>query len=138
MGERESGRQAALQMLYGLELQGRMAERLERHIADYWRELPAEPEGRAFAEELVRGVVARIDAIDAHIRRVSKNWRLERMTRVDRNVLRIGIYELLDEPATPREVIIDQAVELAKRFGAESSGQFVNGLLDRLADDLGR
>ncbi|HEY3236115.1 MAG TPA: transcription antitermination factor NusB, partial [Polyangiaceae bacterium] len=66
------------------------------------------------------------------------NWRLERMTRVDRNVLRIGAWELLSRSDVPRAVILDEAVELAKRYGTEESGAFVNGVLDRIADDCGR
>ena len=72
------------------------------------------------------------------VQRSSRNWRLERMARVDRNVLRLGTWELLYGEKVPRAVILDEAVELAKRFGSEDSGAFVNGVLDRVATDLGR
>jgi N utilization substance protein B len=122
-------------MLYALDAVG---DNPEQVIADYWREFPGDPEGRSFADELVRGVAAASEAIDEAIRTASKHWRIERMTRVDRNVLRLGVQELRSSPEVPRAVIIDEAVELAKRFGAEGSGVFVNGVLDRIAEELGR
>jgi len=111
---------------------------LDQLIADYWREVPGDPEGRAFADALVRAVAAHLEDIDERIRAASKHWRLERMARVDRNVLRIGVQELSGEDDVPRAVIIDEAVELAKRYGAQGSSVFVNGVLDRIADELGR
>jgi N utilization substance protein B len=111
---------------------------VEQVIRDFWRELPGDPEGRAYADETVRGVAARLADVDDRIRGASVNWRLERMTRVDRNVLRMGTWELLERRDVPRAVILDEAVEIAKRFGTELSGKFVNGVLDRIADDLGR
>ena len=107
-------------------------------IADFWREAPGDPEGRAYADELVRGVAANLERTDALIESASQNWRIERMSRVDRNVLRIGAWELSQHPEVPRAVILDEAVETAKRFGNEDSGAFVNGVLDRIADDCGR
>jgi len=125
-------------MLYAVDLRRAPTGDLDQHIEDYWRELSGEIDGRPFADELVRAVMADVPAIDARIVEVSRNWRLERMACVDRNVLRIGVHELTAEPSTPRAVVIDEAVELAKRFGAEGSALFVNGLLDRIAEDLGR
>lgn len=135
MGTRRAGREAALQMLFAWE--AATAPSIERVIASFWRETPGEPEGRAHADELVRGVAAKLDAVDDAIRKASTNWRVERMARVDRNVLRIGTWELLRANRAPRAVILDEAVELAKRFGSEDSGSFVNGVLDRVAEDLG-
>lgn len=111
---------------------------VETMIREFWRELPGDAEGRPYADQTVRGVMARLGEVDDRIRGASHNWRLERMTRVDRNVLRIGTWELLEHVDVPRAVILDEAVELAKRFGTEESGKFVNGVLDRIADDLGR
>jgi N utilization substance protein B len=82
----------------------------------------------------VNGVRRDIDRLDGVIRAASEHWRVERMSRVDRNVLRIGAWEL--ESGVPRPVTIDEAVELAKRFGTAESGAFVNGILDRIADNL--
>jgi N utilization substance protein B len=86
----------------------------------------------------VQGIAHAGEAVDARIRAASKNWRLERMTRVDRNILRMGAWELEHRIEVPRAVIIDEAVELAKRYGTDESGAFVNGVLDRIADDCGR
>jgi len=135
MGARSGAREAALQLLFGIEASGAVPDQA---IFDYWREMPGDAEGRDYANEVVRGVCADKDATDALIRAASTNWRLERMTRVDRNLLRIGAWELRAHPETPRAVIIDEAVELAKRYGTEDSGAFVNGVLERIANDLGR
>jgi N utilization substance protein B len=107
-------------------------------IGAFWREIPGDAEGREFADALVRKVADERDAIDEVISTASRHWRIERMARVDRNVLRIGVAELQLDDDTPRAVIIDEAVELAKRYGSEGSSVFVNGVLDRIADDLGR
>jgi N utilization substance protein B len=137
MGARTSGREAALQMLFAADATGAGPEELAGLVHDYWRELPGDIEGRAFADALVRGVLGEIALVDGIIRAASRHWRVERMTRVDRNVLRIGVHELRTSDV-PRAIVIDEAVELAKRFGAEGSGVFVNGVLDRIADDLGK
>ncbi len=86
----------------------------------------------------MRGVRSSLEDLDQRITRASTNWRLERMARVDRNLLRLGAWELLHRVDVPRAVVLDEAVELAKRFGTEESGAFVNGVLDRVADDCGR
>ena len=122
-------------MLFALEAG---AADVERVIADFWLETPGDPEDRAYADEIVRGVARDLEAVDARVRAASTNWRLERMTRVDRSVLRLGAYELQHRMDVPRAVILDEAVEIAKRYGTEESGKFVNGVLDRVADDCGR
>jgi N utilization substance protein B len=86
----------------------------------------------------VRGIAHDLEATDALIRGASKNWRLERMTRVDRNVLRLGTWELKHRVDVPRAVVLDEAIELAKRYGSEESGAFVNGVLNQVAENLGR
>lgn len=136
MGARTQAREAALQMLFAVEAGG---TDVERAILDFWAELPADdPEGRPYADALVRGVLRDLDKVDEQIKKASQNWRLERMTRVDRNVLRMGAWELIERNDVPRAVILDEAVEVAKRFGTEESGAFVNGVLDRIAENLGR
>jgi N utilization substance protein B len=97
---------------------------------------PAEREGADFANAIVRGYADDRERVDELIRTVSQHWRLERMTRVDRNVLRLGAWELLSCAEIPRKVTLNEAIELAKRFGTESSASFVNGVLDRIASDL--
>jgi transcription antitermination protein NusB len=111
---------------------------VDQAISDFWRELPGDAEGRQYADDLVRGVRRDATKLDERIRAASQNWRLERMARIDRNALRLGAYELLTRTDVPRAVVLDEAVELAKRFGGEESSKFVNGVLDRIADDLGR
>ncbi|SRR5690606_8559959 len=135
MGARTTAREAALQMLFALEVSGAPVEQV---IREFWRELPGDAEGRPYADELVRGVAERLADVDARISSASEHWRLERMARVDRNLLRLGSFELMERRDVPRAVILDEAVELAKRFGTEESGKFVNGVLDRVADDCGR
>ncbi len=128
-------REAALQMLYAREANTATGEQV---IYDYWREMPGDAEGRAYADQLVLGVEKEVDALDTRITGASTNWRLERMTRVDRNLLRLGAWELIHELDVPRAVIIDEVVEMAKRFSTEESSAFVNGVLDRIAEDAGR
>ncbi len=137
MGARHSGREAALQMLFQMEASGTSADDTERL---YWRSFVAEadPEGRTYAGEAVRGVETARDDLDRIITEASTHWRLERMGRVDRNVLRLGTWELAHRVDVPRAVILDEAVELAKSFGTDDSSAFVNGVLNRIADTLGR
>jgi len=99
---------------------------------------PKSQDARAFAEALIRGVHEHRERIDETIRKVSHHWRLERMMRVDRNILRLATYELLEMSEIPRRVTLNEAIELAKRFGAEGSPGFVNGVLDRIATDIGK
>jgi N utilization substance protein B len=122
-------------MLFAMDLAGTPAPQA---LKDFWREFPGDAEGRSYAEAIVLGVVSTRDAVDERITRASEHWRLSRMTRVDRNVLRLATWELVHQTTTPRAVILDEAVELAKRFGSEDSGAFVNGVLGRVADDCGR
>jgi transcription antitermination protein NusB len=131
MGARTSGREAALQILFAVETANHDADKA---IRDFWREFPGDPEGRPFADELVRKVVEKRTELDEQIRKVSTNWRLERMSPIDRNILRLGVLELGFRDDAPRAVVIDEAVELAKRYGAENSSVFVNGVLDKVAD----
>ena len=135
MGARHSGREAALQMLFQLEAS---AEEADEVIRLFWRNFEADPEGRAYADEIVRGVASRVAELDEKIGAASQNWRVERMARVDRNVLRLGTWELAHRADVPRAVILDEAVELAKTYGTEESSAFVNGVLNRIAESLGR
>jgi N utilization substance protein B len=137
MGARHSGREAALQMLFQLEASGAPPEEV---VSLFWRsfDADADPEGRPYADEVVRGVASAREELDRMIAQASTNWRLERMTRVDRNALRLGAWELAHQANVPTAVILDEAVELAKAFGTEESSAFVNGVLNHIADTLGR
>jgi len=127
---RRASRQLALQVLYAVDLaEAGDADEVFASVAQNF-ELPAG--ARAFARELVRGVIARRDALDELLARHSEHWRVSRMAAVDRNVLRIAVFELL-ETHTPTSVVIDQAIELARRFGDDPSPGFVNGVLDAVA-----
>ena len=143
MGKRRTAREMALQMLFQVE-QGRshVREVLESYEpADVSGEgegvgVTLEPgdlqSARGYAEAIVAGVVEHRAEIDELIRSQAANWRLERMPVVDRTILRLAIYELLHESDVPQVVIVDEAIELAKRYGSEQSGAFVNGVLDGL------
>jgi N utilization substance protein B len=123
----------ALQVLYAVDLAGRRAGDAGLGTDEAF-ELVSEnfelPEGaRAFAKELVNGIVMHRAELDALIGEHATNWRLSRMAAVDRNILRLGAYELVHTD-TPRQVVLDEAVELARRFGDDPSPAFVNGVLD--------
>ncbi|MEW6431626.1 MAG: transcription antitermination factor NusB [Myxococcota bacterium] len=135
MGSRHLGREKALQALYQLEQDPRLDAKAA--VAAAWaasdEDGPVEPQADQFAQELVAGVRAHLAEIDQLIEAYSHNWRLDRMHRIDRNVLRIGIYELKYRQDIPRKVTINEAIELGKTFGNEASSAFINGLLDRVA-----
>jgi len=141
MGKRREGREAAVQFLYQLDLHG-LTEAGD--TADFW-ELRAGPEQanpsaktRAFTELLVQGVNAHRADIDARIQACAANYDLHRIAAVDRNILRVAIYELLHSLEVAPVIIINEAIEIAKKFGAEKSGGFVNGILDRIKKDVNR
>ncbi len=135
---RSECREWALQFLYQAEFVGnRSREDLDRFWDHFHPEGPGVP---AYLRELVAGVASHQEELDALIVRFSENWRLERMTVVDRNLLRLAAYELLFQPKIPPKVVINEAVELAKRYGSEDSGAFINGILDQIqkgAEDWG-
>lgn len=141
-GQRRKAREIALQILYQLDVQDQLTS--EQAAGLFWQHFARESEeggadeaNRAFADQLVRGVREHLAEIDALIQRASRNWRLERMARVDRNLLRLAIYELKylggDVPA---KVAINEAIEIAKRFGTAESPAFVNGILDRCLEEV--
>jgi len=135
MGERRLAREIALQALYRCDLNpGSVDSALAE--ADGYKE--ARHRVREFARQLVEGTLARRAEVDALIEGASVKWPLPRMAVVDRNVLRLAAFEMMALPGTPARVVLNEAIELAKTFGGEESGTFVNGLLDRIRLDLGR
>jgi N utilization substance protein B len=114
-------------MLFQLDLAGGEPDGI---FGEFWASREADPDSRAFAERLVRGVHARTAELDAVIAGAAEHWRVDRMAVVDRNVLRVAVYEMVLDPETPPLVIIDEAIEVGKRFGSEKSGAFINGILD--------
>lgn len=135
MGLRRKGRESALQILYQMDVGGASASEASR---EFWLHSAASREGEEFANELVVGVEREDARIEDAIKKASDNWRIERMARVDRNILRLCVYELLFMKDVPRRVTLNEGIELAKRFGHENSAAFVNGLLDRIASDIGK
>jgi len=138
-GGRRRAREASLQMLYQWEV-GRSSA--EESVATYWPEHDADHELpdplREFANGLVRGTAARVKEIDAILTAHAQNWRVERMAVIDRLVLRLAIYELLAEAATPARVIINEALELARTYSGDEAVGFVNGILDAVRKELNR
>ena len=133
MGLRRKGREAALQILFFGEASGVSPTDA---LATYARELAEDTEGREFADSLIQAYASEADRVDTILRDVSQHWRLERMSRVDRNILRLGVTELLLHSDIPARVTLNECIELAKRYGTEQSAGFVNGVLDRIAADL--
>ena len=144
MASRRRAREFALQALYQVDVAGSSAEEALRslwagQVDEEGLEIrPAELEEIEFARRIVDGVARLGDQVDALIESSSVNWRLTRMPVVDRNILRIATYELLDCKDVPASVSINEAIELAKRFGEKDSRAFVNGILDRIAAETGR
>lgn len=115
-------------MLFQIDLAGDTPAQVFEHFWD--GQLEADAATRAFAERLVSGVAHERARLDRAIVEQARNWRLERMAVVDRNVLRLAVWELMFDPETPPPVVIDEAVEVARRFGSEQSASFINGVLD--------
>jgi N utilization substance protein B len=135
MGKRRKAREAAIQYHFWRDLQhGETPERID----DFWDFCPATPRVREFAQPLIEGMVAHLDEVDDRIRRYSENYEFNRISPVDRNILRLAIFEMLFRDDIPPVVSIDEAIELAKTFGGADSGRFVNGILDRVKGDLSR
>ena len=135
-GIRRTGRAYALQLLYARD--GDTATNVTDVTWANEFDLEIDPQAQAFARDLVAAASPRTKEIDDLIASASKNWRIERMSRVDRNILRLGACELLQFKDVPVKVVINEAVELAKRFGTAESSAFVNGVLDRIAGAVGR
>ena len=129
--ERHRGREAALQLLYQWEIGRLDHDRLEEAAEFYWTVHPGPPDRRAFADELVAGTVAHVEAIDPLLESHADNWRLSRMAIVDRLIMRLAVYEL-SYSDTPAAVVINEALELARTYGTEQTVRFVNGVLDAI------
>lgn len=134
MGARRKARECALQMLFQYD----MAETPVADIlATYWGELAeAADDVRGFANDLVLGAISNQTEIDDRIRLRTEHWRIARMAVVDRNLLRLAVYEFLYQPETPKTVAINEALEIARRFSTHEATQFINGILDAIKRDL--
>lgn len=133
MGLRRVARECALQMLYEYDI-GKLP--VPEVLENYWQMESHPAKVREFATQLFAGSVARLKEIDSIIQRHTKHWRLSRMAAVDRNILRLAVYELLAPGKTPSTVVINEALEIAKKYSTTESAQFVNGVLDSIRKDL--
>src|SRR5271169_2531951 len=133
---RRKSRELALQMLFQLDMAKQDRDEVRR---TFWSErLDLDESVRVFADELFGVACERSAEIDEIIERNAQHWRMERMAAVDRNLLRTGVAEFLGFPETPRAVVINEALEIARKFSSLESVQFVNGVLDSVAKDLGK
>ncbi|HEV2884034.1 MAG TPA: transcription antitermination factor NusB [Pyrinomonadaceae bacterium] len=135
MGSRRKARECALQMLFAADVADAVPDEVVR---TYWTELgdaETEEAAREFASRLAAGTLSHLDALDERIRSRAEHWRIPRMAIVDRNILRMAVYEFLYEP-TPRTVAINEALEIARRFSTYEATQFINGILDAIKRDL--
>lgn len=134
MGARRKARECALQMLFQFDLARQPVDEL---IRTYWGELAEAAEDvKDFANDLVIGVVNHLSEIDERIRHRTEHWRISRMAVVDRNLLRLAVYEFVYQPSTPKTVAINEALEIARRFSTHEATQFVNGILDAIKRDM--
>jgi N utilization substance protein B len=134
MGARRRARECALQMLFSYDVARPSVEEL---LEAYWGEMAeASEEVRSFANEIVMGTITHLDEIDERIRLRTEHWRIPRMAIVDRNLLRMAVYEFLYQPNTPKTVAINEALEIARRFSTHEATQFINGILDAIKRDI--
>ncbi len=134
--KRRKAREHALQILFQLDI--RKDKPSATVLKHFWAEYDPDEEVKAFAEEIVKGTFKHLARINDLIHQCAKNWTLDRMAVVDRNVLRMAIYEILYRMDIPTSVTINEAIEIAKKFGTDESGAFVNGILDRVARLTGK
>ena len=129
MRKRSKARECALQMLYQVDIRHADCRQI---LQEFWQDHQQTAEIKTFANRLLQGTIERLAEVDALIAKHADNWDLRRMAVIDRNVLRLGTYELLSEDDVPPKVCINEAIDLAKRFGDAESGKFINGILDAI------
>jgi N utilization substance protein B len=134
MGLRREAREAAVQFLYQLDTH--KPDDTAKALDEFWKQSEAKPNVREFANDLLRGTLEKKAEIDARIASLADNWDFERLAVVDRNILRLALYEMLFRTEIPPVVSINEAIEIAKKFSTAESGKFVNGLLDRVKKEL--
>jgi len=134
--KRRKAREYALQLLFQIDI--RKEKPSATVLKHFWAEYEPDEEVKAFAEEIVKGTYKHLAKINDLIHQCAKNWSLDRMAVVDRNVLRMAAYEILYRIDIPTSVTINEAIEIAKKFGTDESGAFVNGILDRVARTTGK
>ena len=135
MGKRSKSREIALQVLYQVDVGN---NDVEEAFNLFWHNFAPSEDLKDFSQIIVQGVYHHIEEIDAIIEHYSEHWRLKRMSIVDRNILRSAIFELMFCADVPTKVVLNEAVELGKKFGSNKSGSFVNGILDKVAHSIDR
>ena len=133
MGRRRKARESALQILFQLEFN---KPQIDKAVDQFWKEKKASEEIRDYSNRIVKGIVSHQDKIDNLIQSLSNHWRLSRMAHVDRNILRIAVFEFLYEKDTAPAVIINEAIEIAKKYSSDEAAAFVNGILDAVKKKL--
>jgi N utilization substance protein B len=134
MGPRRKAREYALQMLFQWDI---THDDIEQIVVTFFQNQPEESQPAVdFARQLVTGTVEHVEQIDEIIRRHAEHWRLDRMATVDRNVLRLAVQEFLYDKQSPKTVVINEAIEIARRFSGQESPQFINGVLDSIKKEL--
>jgi len=136
MSSRHLARTIAMQSLFLWDFNGRKEQKLDEIVVNNFSHFAPNFNDHGFTKSLVDGVIGRIADIDKYIIRYATEWPLEQITIVDRNILRIGVYELVYNEEIPAKVAINEAIEIAKTFGGESSGKFVNGVLGAIYKDM--
>jgi transcription antitermination protein NusB len=138
MGSRRVSRELAVQFLYQWDTVVKYRPTVPELLKKFWTLPELDESAKKFAEQLIQGILEHQEAIDTKIKSYSENWDFHRIAVVDRNILRLAIYELLFRDDIPPVVSINEAIDLAKKFSTEDSGRFVNGVLDRVKKDLSR
>lgn len=133
MGKRRKSREHALKILYRKDI---TKENINEIIKSYWEESKVNSDIKGFSIQLAKGTTSNIGKIDRCIKKVSEHWSLDRMSVIDRNILRAAVHELLFMKDIPPKVAIDEAIEIAKKFGTDDSADFVNGLLDKIKSEM--
>jgi N utilization substance protein B len=133
MGRRRKARESTLQILFQLEFD---TSALEKILKEHWKNRKVHKEIREYSNWLAKGIVAYQEKIDNIIQSTSEHWRISRMALIDRNILRMAIFELLNEKSIAPAVVINEAIEVAKKYSGEKASIFINGILDAVRKNL--
>lgn len=133
MKNRRKSREAALQILYQKDV---MADRSTQIPEAFWTSNPCDQDAMEFAVSLVKGTIENLERLDSMIEKTSDNWIINRMGVVDRNILRMAVFEMTSDYDIPLKVTLDEAIEIAKKYGTGESSKFVNGVLDKIKNEI--
>lgn len=136
MSNRHLARTIALQSLFMWDFNGKSNQDLEHILGRNFKDFAPDFDDQGFSSNLIKGVVDNLSAVDEYIEKYASEWPIEQITIIDRNVLRIGIYELIFDQNVPAKVAINESIEMGKAFGGQSSGKFVNGVLGAIYSDI--